>query len=80
MSSISIMEMKYYGGKLTGGNRMTEFIVKVRCPACKYEEEEVVTADNPAEAKQSQKHCPRQQHIKMDVIEVTKVLNNDVKY
>jgi hypothetical protein len=44
---------------------MPEFIVKARCLACKYEEEEIVAADNPAEAKQSQKHSPRQQLIKM---------------
>jgi ABC-type metal ion transport system substrate-binding protein len=52
---------------------MTEYIMKLRCPACKHEEEIIVNATSKEKAKtreNAEKHCPRQSHIKMEVVEI----------
>jgi hypothetical protein len=52
---------------------MPEYILKLRCPACKHEEEVAVKATSEVKAKigeGSDRCCPRQAHIKMEVVEV----------
>jgi hypothetical protein len=52
---------------------MPEYILKLRCPACKHEEEVAVKATSEVKAKNgggSERRCPRQTHIKMEVVEV----------
>ena len=55
---------------------MPEYIVKLRCPACKFEEDEVVKAESAANSVEKvNRHCPRQEHIKMEVVEIKEKKN-----
>jgi hypothetical protein len=54
---------------------MPEYVLKLRCPTCKHEEEVVIEAPDAEKARiegSEGKCCPRQATIKMEVVALQK--------
>lgn len=66
-----VLELNYKRKRRLKGVNMTQFILKLKCPACGYLDEGIMHEANSVwQARHTSLHCPHHEDVDMEVVEV----------
>jgi len=66
-----VLELNYKRKRRLKGVSMTQFILKLKCPACGYLDEGIIHEANSVwQARHTSLHCPHHDGVDMEVVEV----------